>query len=255
MYRTSDFFANSVPMSAVDRYGTGVVNRIGYVANYVTGPGFLLWNHNRVVNYAAVGLLNWVHDGVVDHSFASFNDRLAHCVVDNFAVSFMNWRHDGVVDDLAVGLGYRPFDGVVDDLAVSFVNGFVDRILDLTSAGLGYRTAHVVGYLTRLGTVHRSVDRVSPSLGLVNWLAYRRVDSAVARFTLRASDIDYLVFGNRLVLGACTLLGLLFVDGAANGLHYCVCGRTTAVSNNASATFVTSSATISGIGFTRGECY
>ena len=255
LYRTSDFFADCVPMPAVDRYGACVVDRVGYVANYVTSPGFLLWNHNSVVDFTAVGLLNWVHDGVVDHSFASLNDRLAHCVVDDFAVSFVYRCHDRVVDDLAAGLVYRLLNRVVDDLAVSFVDGLVDRVLDLTSAGLGYRAAYVVGYLTCLGGIDGLVDRVCPSLGLVNWLAYRRVDSAVACFTLHTSNVDYLVFGNRLVLGARALLSLLFVNGAAHGLHHCVCGRATTISNYASAAFVTSSATISGIGFTRGECY
>ena len=239
LYWSSDFFRNRIPVTTVNCYRLGIVNWSGNVANHVSGTSFLVRNHNRVVNYSAVGLLYWVHNRVVDDSFTSFN----------------NWLANRVIDDLAVGLVYRCHDRVVDDLAVRFVHWLVNRVVDLTCSCLSYWTANVVGHLTNFGRIYRSVDRVSPSFGFVNRSTYSAVHCSVTSFLLHASHIDYLVFGNRLVLGACSLLCLLFVNRSVNGFHHSVCGRATAVSNRASTAFVTCSATISGVGFTRGECY
>lgn len=253
--RASNFFRNSIPMSTANLHSSCVVDRIGDVANYFTGTCFLLRYHDRVVDYAAVALLHWGHNGVVDDFFTSFNNRLANRVVDNFAVSLVHRCHDRVVDNLATGLVYRLANGVVDDLAVSFVHGLADRVVDLTSAGLSYRTAYVVRNLTSFRRVYRSVDRVRSSLCLVNRFADNGVNRAVTCLTLHASHIDYLLFGNRLVLGARSLLRLLFVNCATNRFHHRVCGWAHAIGDCISATFITYCATIGGVGLTRGECY
>lgn len=255
LYRTSYFFRYRIPMSAIDLHCTSVVDRRSDVANYFTGTSFLLRNHDRVVYYAAVALLHWVHNGVVDNSLTSLNNRLTHGVVDDFAVSFVYRCHDRVVDDLAAGLVYRLLDGVVDDLAVGLVHRLHYCVVDLTSAGLSYWTAYVVGYLTSLSRIYRFVDRVGSSLGLVDRLADNGVNRSVTCLTLHASYIDYLVFGNRLILGACALLCLLFVDSSTDILHDSVRSWTTAVGDDVSTALIAHCAAVSGIGLTSVECY
>jgi len=130
--RTSDFFRYGIPMATVNLHCLCVVDGRGNVANDFASSCFMLRNHDRVVNYAAMGLLHWGHNCVVDDFFTSFNDRLANGVVDNLAVSLVYRCHDRVVDDLATGLINRLLDRVVDDLAVSFVHRLADRVVDLT---------------------------------------------------------------------------------------------------------------------------
>lgn len=255
MYRTSNLFRYRIPISTLNLHCTSVVDRRGDVANYFTGTGLLLRNHDRVVDYAAVGLLHWLHDGVVDNSLTSLNDWLAHSVVDDFAVSFVYGGHDRIVNDLAVGLIHGLFDRVVDDLAVSLVDGLHDRIVDLTRAGLSYRAAYIVGHLTSLSRIYRSVDRVGPSLGLVDRPANNGVYRSVTCLTLHASYIDYLVFGNRLILGARALLCLLFVDSSTDILHHSVRGWAGAVDDDIPTAFIAHCAAVGGIGLASVECY
>lgn len=255
LYRTSDFFRYGIPMATANLHCACVVDGFGDVANDFASTCFLLRNHDRVVDYAAVALFHWGHNRVVDDSFSSFHNRLTNRVVDNLAVGLVYRRHDRVVDDLTVGLIDRLFDRVVDDLAVGFVHRLADRVVDLTCAGLSYRTAYVVGYLTSLSRIYRSIDRVGPSLGLVNRLAHNGINRAVTRFTLHPSHIDYLVFGNRLVLSACSLLGLLLVNRSANRFHHSVRGGPTAICDYTSAAIITRRAAISGVGLARRECY
>lgn len=255
MYRTSNLFRYRIPMSAIDLHCTSVVHRRSDVANYFTGTSFLLRDHDRVVDYSAVVLLHWSHDGVVDNSLACLNNRLAHGVVDDLAVSFVYRCHDRVVDDLAAGLVYRLLDRVVDDLAVSLVHGLHNRVVDLTRAGLSYRTAYVVGNLTSLSRIYRSVDRVGPSLGLVDRPANNGVYRSVTCLTLHASYIDYLVFGNRLILGARALLCLLFVDSSTNIFHHSVRGWGCAVGDDIPHALIAHCAAVGGIGLASVECY
>ena len=255
LYRTSDFFGDRIPISTVNLHCTSVVNRRGDVANYFTSTSFLLRNHDRVVDYAAVGLLHWVHNSVVDDSLTCLNNRLADGVVDDLAVSLVYRCHDRVVDDLAAGFVHRLLNRVVDDLVVGLVHRLHDCVVDLTCAGLSYWTAYVVGYLTSLSRIYRSVDRVGSCLGFVDRLANNGVYRSVTCLTLHASNIDYLVFGNRLILSPRALLCLLFVDSSTNGLHYSVRGWTTVVGDDVSTTLIAHCTAVSGIGLASVECY
>ena len=255
LYRTSDLFRYAIPMSTVNLHCFGVVDGGGDVANDFASSCFLLRNHDRVVDYAAMILLHWGHNCIVDDSLTRFNNRLTNCVVDDLAMGLVYRCHDRVVDDLATGLIDGLLDRVVDDLAMSFVHRLANRVVDLTRAGLSYWTTYIVGNLTSLSRIDRSVDRVSPSLGLVNRLTHNGIHRAVTCFTLHPSHIDYLVFGNRLVLGACSLLGLLLVNCSANSLHHSVRGWSTAICDYTSAAIITRRTAIRSVGFARRECY
>ena len=138
---------------------------------------------------------------------------------------------------------------------MGLVHRLHNRVVDLTCAGLGYRPAYVVGDLTSLSRIYRLVDRVSSSLGLVDRLANNGVNRSVPCLTLHASYIDYLVFGNRLVLGARALLCLLFVDSSTDSLHHSVRGWTTAVGDDIPDALVAHCTAVSGIGLASVECY
>lgn len=214
----------------------------------------MLRNHDGVVDITAVVLTHCIHNRVVDDSFTSFNNRLANGVVDNLAMSLVYRCHDRVIDDLAAGLINGLLDRVVDNFAMSFIHRLADRVIDLTRTSLSYWTAYVVSNLTSLSRIYRAIDRVSPSLGLVNRLAHNGIYRAVTCFTLHPSHIDYLVFGNRLVLSSRTLLGLLLVNCSANSFHHSVRGWTT-ICDRASAAIITRRAAISSVSSTRRECY
>lgn len=253
--RTSHFFSYRIPVTAIDRNRAGVVNWGANLANNFTSPGFLMGNHNRVVDNAAVCLLHWCHDRVVDDLFTGLNHGLAHRVVDHFAVCLVYRRHDRVVDHFGVILVHWLVDGVVDDFAASLIHGLVDRVLNFFCAGLDHRAANAVGHLASFSRIYRPVDRVRPSLGLVDRFANYLVYRAVTGFRLHPSNVDHLFFGNRLILGPRALLGLLFINGPTNRFHDSVRGRATAISDYATAAFITNCAAVGGIGLARRECH
>src|SRR5690606_29837829 len=88
LYRSRNLLRHRIPMSAIDRDGSGVVDGLGYVADNVAGPSLLLGDHDRIVDHALVSLVYRLHDRIVDHALPSLVNRLA----------------DGVVDHLFVGL-------------------------------------------------------------------------------------------------------------------------------------------------------
>jgi hypothetical protein len=99
-YWTWNLFALCFPVSTVDSDCLGVVNRVGYSANNLSGSLLLYGNHDSVVNYLLMLFTNRLHDCVVDNSLTSFIHRLANRVVDDLFVCFTNRLHHCVVDNL-----------------------------------------------------------------------------------------------------------------------------------------------------------
>lgn len=248
--RTSNFLGNSIPVSTADLNRLGVVNWSRDALNNFTSPSFLLRNHDCVVNNFAVLLLNWSHDSVVDNALTSFRDRTTNGVVDHLLVCLVNRCVHRVVDNLAVSLMNRCHHGVVDDLAVSFTYGRHNRVVHFLAVCFVHRAANIVGHLLGVCFTNWLHDGVVTSPSLVMRCTNRLVNRSVPCFLLHASDIDYLVFGNRLVLGARALLGLLFVNRATHCFHDGVCCWNFTAAHNASATvLVADRSTVSGVSF------
>jgi len=161
-------------------------------------------NHDSVVDHFLMVFANWLHHCIVDDLFASFIHRLANGVIDYLFVCFTNWNHYSIVDNLFMVLNHRPHDCVLYFFAMRVV----------------HRTTNVVRYLVRLCLPDRLHDGVFTSPSLINRLANRLVDGSCPSFSLHPSNIDYLVFGNRLILSACSLNSLLLVNRTTHCSHY-----------------------------------
>ena len=249
--RTWNLFGSCFPVAAVDGHGAGVVDRLGNVTNNLTGAGLLLRNHDRVIDNTAVLLTDRNHHRVVDDALASFVHRSLDRVINNAAVRFVHRLHDGVVDHLAVRFVHRLHDRVVDHLAVRLVHRLHHGVVDLTRVSLIHRPANVVRYLASVRFIHGLHDRVLARLGLINRRTHCLIDRAVARFSLHASYVDYLVLHHRLILGAGALLGLLFIDRASHSFHDRVsCRYFTATDHTASTILVANGSAVSGVSLT-----
>jgi hypothetical protein len=210
-------------------------------------------NHDGVVNNLFMLFTNWLHDSVVDDSLTSLIHWLANCVVDDLFVSFTNWYTNCVIDHLLVCFVHRLHDCVVNNLLVLLTYRHTNCVLNFFGVCVVHWTTNVVRYLSCFSVVDWLHDGVFTSPSLINWLANRLIDGSHACFALHASNIDYLVFGNRLILGASALLYLLFVNYFTNSLHYCVSRRCTYTSFTSATILVAYSSTVVGVGST-GHC-
>ncbi len=251
--RTRDFRNLCFPVATLNLDGTGVINRLCYIANDFSSLGFLDRNHNRVVDNLFVSFTNWLHNGVVDYTLASLVDRLANGVIDDLAVGLVHRLHDCVVDDLAVGLVHRLHDRVVDDLAMGLVHRLHAGVIYNLAVCLVDRATYGVRALSRMRFVYGLHNRILSSLGLVYRLAHDTVDRTVTCLLARAADIDYLVFHHRLVFGACTLLSSFFINCAAYCFHDSVGRWAAATIGNTANILVADRSAISGISLT-GKC-
>lgn len=237
-------------MTTVDSDCLGEIHWCGDGAYNFTCSLFLNRYHDGVIYNLFMLFTNWGHNRVVDNSLTSLMYRLANGVVDYLFVCFTNRNHNRIVDNLLVCLMHRLHDCVVDNLFVLFAYRYHYRVLNVFGVGVVHWSTNVVRYLSSLSVVNWLRDGIFTSPSFVNWLTNRLIDGSVACFALRASHIDYLVFGNRLVLGACALLYLLFINYFTNSLHYCVSCRRTSASFTSATILVAYSSTIVGVGST-----
>jgi hypothetical protein len=212
----------SLPAATIDGNCLGVIDWGGYSANNFTSSLLLYGNHDSVVNYLLMLFANRLHDcvvdnslaslihgltdGVVDYLFVCFTNRHAYCVIDHFLVCLMHRLHDCVIDNLLMCFTHRNAYGVLNFFGVSFIHW----------------TTYVVRNLLNFGVINRLVDGVFTSPSLINWLTNCLIDSSHTCLALHTSNIDYLVFGNRLILSACALNSLFFVNRTSYSFHYCV---------------------------------
>jgi hypothetical protein len=203
-YRTGNLFGDSFPVTTIDGDRLGVVHWRHYRANNFPCALFLNRNHYGVVDHLFVSFANWLHHGVVDDSLAGLIHGLTNRIVDYLFVGFTNGNHHGVVDYLLMGFNYWSHY----------------RVLNFLGVGVVHRSANVVRYLVGLCFPDWLHDGVFTSPSLINRLANCLIDRSHAGFSLHPSHIDYLVFGNRLILGAHSLYFLLLIYRTANRPHY-----------------------------------
>lgn len=237
-------------MSTFDGNRLGVIHWIYNRADNFTSSLLLYGNHDSVVDYLFMIFAYRRHYRVIDDSLTSLSYRLANCVIDNLFVSFTNWHHYCVVNNLLVSFVHRLYDCVVNNLLVCFTYRHHNGVLNVFGVGVVHWTANVVRYLLGLSVVDWLHDGVFTSPSLIDRLANRLVNGSVASLSLHASDIDYLVFGNRLILGACTLLCLLFVNNFTNSFHHCMCSWCTSNCSTSAAILVAYRSTVIGVGST-----
>lgn len=251
-HRASYFLDDRIPMSTVDRYGLGVIDRLGNVADNFTRPSFLYRHHDGVVNDMIVRFAYWLHHGVVDNPFTGLVHWARNGVVDNLFMRFVHGLHDGVVDDLVMGLVYGRHDSVIDDLVMSLVHWLHHGVVNDLFTGLVHWTRDIVRYLTGVRLVDGSIDRIRPRcrLGLVNWSIDRADYFAILGFSLVTNRVNLTVFVNRLMFRSCALNGLRFMDHSSHGLHYCVASwHFAAIDHTSSAILVADRAAICCAGY------
>jgi hypothetical protein len=252
---TSNFFGNRRPASAVDSDFLGVVNWSCDCLHNVTCALFLNWNHDRVVDYMLMCFMNWLHNGVVNNFFAVFPHLSLNRVVDDLFMGLVYRGHDGVVNNLRVCFVDWSANCVVDDLFMGLVHRLHDSVVNFSCASLIHRTAYVVRNRLGVSLMNWSHYRVVTSLGLVVRCANRLVDSAITCLGYHPSYVDHFVFCHRLIFGACTLFGTLFVNRFAYSLHDCVsCSYFAAAFSTAATVVVADSAAISSVGYATGHC-
>jgi len=248
--RTRNCLGVSIPVSALDLYRSGKVYRLGDVTNNFTSSGLLMRNPNGVVDDSAVLFTNRVHDRVVDDSGTSLVYRATNGVVDHLAVILGNPTHNRVVNNLAMILIDGSLDGVVNYPAVRFTYWTHDGVVNLLRVCLVHRSADSVVYLSRVCLIHRLHNCVLTRLGLAYRPSHCMVDRTVTRFSLHASHVDYLVFCHRLIFGARTLLGSLFVNRASYCFHDCVRSwNFTAICHTTTTILVANRSAIGGVSF------
>lgn len=237
-------------MAALNLDSTGVVNWLGYSAYNFTRPLLLLRNHDGVVNNALMILVNWGSDGVIDNSLTSFVHRLANGVVYDAAVRFVNWLAYGVVNNTAVCFVHRLHDGVVHNPAVSLVHRLANCVVNFSLVCFVHGTLYGVVHLTRVRLVNWLHNRILSCLCLVNWLTHSLVDRPIARLLLHASDVDYLVLCNVLVLSSRALFGFLFVNRTSHCLHDRVsCWNLAAIHDGFTTILIANRTAVCGVSF------